>query len=330
MASKGQFQSLEQYKQKYGEKEGYRKWNSHANRQKLILNKDDLDGEVTRGNALRCLGCGYITTRLQHTHFTHKCKIPSLKVYKETFPGEPTVAPNLAQNQAITLSKMIQKYGKEEGEQKWKVYCDRQAETNTLEYKAEKYGRDKKQFDEYNGNRATTLTNFISRHGEEEGLIRWEIYCERQRYTTSEAYFIKEYGEELGRVRFADFSRGRSCVDFKNLMEKEVLTELNSRLENKLSYQKHVSGIPGCFDFGINKKLIEFNGDYWHCNPTKYSPDFLHTIKNKFAHQIWENDSLKRESAVKMGYQVRVIWEHDWINNRELVLTETLEWLNAS
>lgn len=96
----------------------------------------------------------------------------------------------------MTLNKMIEKYEEEEGKKKWDNYCKRQSETNTYEYKKEKYGWTKEQFDQYNASRAVTKKNLIKRWGKEEGLKKWNKYVDRQKETKSKDYVIEKYGED--------------------------------------------------------------------------------------------------------------------------------------
>jgi hypothetical protein len=70
-----------------------------------------------------------------------------------------------------------------------------------------------------------------------------------------------------------------------------------------------------CDIFIQNKNLIiEFNGDYWHCNPNKFKPNYFHKHKNKTAQEIWKDDSLRIENIKKKGYNLFVIWESDMEN----------------
>lgn len=64
-------------------------------------------------------------------------------------------------------------------------------------------------------------------------------------------------------------------------------------------------------------KAIEFNGDYWHCNPSKYDKDYYHKQLKLFAYQIWERDKKKKLLCDKNGIQLLIIWEYDWINNHK-------------
>jgi len=67
------------------------------------------------------------------------------------------------------------------------------------------------------------------------------------------------------------------------------------------------------------RKIIEYNGDYWHCNPNKYMPDYFNKKIKKYAKDIWENDSYRRKSLESLGYSILCIWESDFINSREFV-----------
>lgn len=71
MPAKGQVLSKDDYIRKYGENDGIKRWNRHANRVKIVLDKNNLNLEIVNGNAIKCLECGYITTRLQRTHTLH-------------------------------------------------------------------------------------------------------------------------------------------------------------------------------------------------------------------------------------------------------------------
>jgi G:T-mismatch repair DNA endonuclease (very short patch repair protein) len=58
--------------------------------------------------------------------------------------------------------------------------------------------------------------------------------------------------------------------------------------------------------------IIEYNGDYWHCNPKKYEQDYKHPHKKKTASQIWDEDKKRIDNLIKLGYNLEVIWESDF------------------
>ena len=45
--------------------------------------------------------------------------------------------------------------------------------------------------------------------------------------------------------------------------------------------------------------IIEYNGDYWHCNPKKYEPDYIHPHKKKKAEEIWNDDKVRIDNLKK-------------------------------
>jgi hypothetical protein len=65
--------------------------------------------------------------------------------------------------------------------------------------------------------------------------------------------------------------------------------------------------------------IIEFNGDYWHCNPNKYHPDYFHPHKKKTSKQIWDEDIIRIDNIKKYGYNLEIIWETDFIQNPNII-----------
>ncbi len=66
--------------------------------------------------------------------------------------------------------------------------------------------------------------------------------------------------------------------------------------------------------------LIEFNGDYWHMNPIKYSSNDFNDKKNMYAYEIWSRDEIKKNLALKSGYRFLTIWENDFKKNKQNIL----------
>lgn len=58
--------------------------------------------------------------------------------------------------------------------------------------------------------------------------------------------------------------------------------------------------------------MVEYNGDYWHCNPKKYTPDFFHHVKKLSATEIWKRDEERLNTLKSAGYSTVVIWENDY------------------
>ena len=66
--------------------------------------------------------------------------------------------------------------------------------------------------------------------------------------------------------------------------------------------------------------IIEYFGDYWHCNPSKYKSDYFNQKKKKTASEIWDYDKEKLDLIKKMGYNLEVIWESELKHNNNKIL----------
>lgn len=146
---------------------------------------------------------------------------------------------------ALTLQKMIDKYGEIEGHKRWESYRHKQSISNTFEYKKDKYGWTVEQFDEYNKSRSVTLENLIKRHGYDLGTKKYNNYVERQRYAGCKIeYFIEKYGIEIGTEKYYELNK-KKAITIDNFLAKydnniEIATakylEWIAKLSNPVSY----------------------------------------------------------------------------------------------
>jgi len=66
--------------------------------------------------------------------------------------------------------------------------------------------------------------------------------------------------------------------------------------------------------------IIEYFGDYWHCNPKKYDENYFNQKKGKTAKQIWDYDKDKIDLIRNFGYNLEVIWESDLKHDNKKIL----------
>lgn len=114
---------------------------------------------------------------------------------------------------------------------------------------------------------------------------------------------------------------------FLNIVEKCSLDETCLFGENEMKLGKYR------YDFTYKNKIVEFNGSYWHANPQKYNHDDVikHPEgKTLTAKEIWDRDFIKQKYAIDNGYQLLVVWEHDYKKDRDKILKECCEWILAS
>lgn len=258
-------------------------------------------------------------------------------------------------SKAVTKENLIKRYGEEEGLKRWESYCERQSKTNTFEYKKEKYGWTKEQFDEYNASRAVTKENLIKRHGKEEGLKKWDAYIERQKETKSFEYmcgkygkdkaveingmkaltldnFVRKYGEEVGKIKYDEYIKINN--DFYSNISQDLFNKIDiifamkgyktyyatKNTEYTVPYKKSCI----CLDYYIEelKTCIEFNGTVFHADPRYYKEDdrpnpFDQSLMSK---DIWAHDKERYDYLLKKhGIKTIVVWEEDYKNNFDVV-----------
>ena len=166
-------------------------------------------------------------------------------------------------------------------------------------------------------NRQTTfsLDKCIQKYGEKKGL---EIFSNRQQKWLQSLY-----------QNFQSNGDGRSKQSkFAKEIIKYCCKKINMSIpkKEKYIYWKKTNNA-FAYDFMYKNKIIEFQGDYWHCNPKLYDKDFYNKVKQKTAQEIWEYDKNKLECANFYGYDVLYVWEYDYNNDKEKILQKCIDFL---
>lgn len=138
----------------------------------------------------------------------------------------------------------------------------------------------------------------------------------REGYDSGKLNYVREINRNTmknnianGKIKFTPISKA----------EKEIFNSLKEKYPKIIS-QFLLESFP--FDFYIPEKnlLIEYNGDYWHCNPKKYTADYLNKNKNMTAQELWKQDERKKNLATEKGYNFLVIWENDYNKNKKVTI----------
>lgn len=155
----------------------------------------------------------------------------------------------------------------------------------------------------------------IEKYGEEEGLLRFN---ERQEKWNKSLF---ENFEKYGDGRCIQSKWASDIIDILC----DILKIKRPKKEKWISSKK---GNLNCsYDFTFNKKIIEFNGDFWHANPKIYDKDFVIPVCNIKASDKWDIDKEKIKLAESHGYEVLVVWESDFIENQELIINKCIKFL---
>lgn len=132
---------------------------------------------------------------------------------------------------------------------------------------------------------------------------------------------IREIGIDKWHGHFGEIgSISKIELSCFNILKENVCGELES---NKFIDYYYV-------DMIVGNKIIEFFGDYWHCNPHKYSKDYINTSIGKTANEIWKSDMIRINSLKSKGYGVLIVWESEWIKDQSKILNKVRKFLYDS
>ncbi len=178
-----------------------------------------------------------------------------------------------------------------------------------------------------------TLEKCILKYGEVEGKIRFE---ERQR-KWAEKMKEKYNNGEYSKLSYSLLSNAYSnfeiiCIDSivktLNLSESDYWAANNT--VNK-QFEIFIKGLHKRFryDFRYKNKIIEFNGDYWHCNPEKFEANYFNTQIKMTASEKWQYDKIKIAIAKENGYEILVIWESEYKVCPDAVIQKCIDFLST-
>ena len=156
----------------------------------------------------------------------------------------------------------------------------------------------------------------IEKYGEVEGVKRFEKRQEKWIKSLRQNFY--KYGD--GRSNGSEFA-----YDIIGCICKRIC--INRPLKEK--YMTDKDGNHYAYDFCHNKKIIEFNGDYWHMNPKIYKANDINKTKKMTAQEIWDFDKRKMECAEEHGYKVLYIWESEYNESRSAVIKKCMEFLTS-
>lgn len=186
----------------------------------------------------------------------------------------------------------------------------------TEKYFIDKYGYDigKNEYAKLNSKKAITVDNFILKYGKDNGIEKFKRY--KERIHKKENFFSKISQELFWGI-------------YNNLKNNEHIyfAKLNKEFGKLSNNNKYYF-----YDFvdTLNKKVIEFNGDVFHANPKRYKKDdIVNPFNKKTANEIWKYDNEKIDFIKSLGFDVLIIWESDYYNNKELILKKCIKFLEG-
>ncbi len=109
-----------------------------------------------------------------------------------------------------------------------------------------------------------------------------------------------------------------------SMAEKEFKLYLNSigiqvDEQHKIQYKFYDFIIKG------SNVLLEFQGDYWHCNPKVYPTGPI----NKIQKRTIINDEYKRKLAKMNGFEIVYVWEKEFNEDKEALRERLKKYVNS-
>ena len=175
----------------------------------------------------------------------------------------------------------------------------------------------------------SNLENYIKKYGKKEGVKKYEERNKKISRANTPSWFIEKYGEIEGLEKYDIFrkkkhaafgpSKSISSTKINDILEKNNISYIEEyKYENELKKN-------GALDFYIPDLniVIEYYGDYWHCNPKFYDKNYFHKIMKRFAYEIWEKDKKRINYIYNHEFNkkitILIIWESTIISEEYLI-----------
>lgn len=251
-----------------------------------------------------CLQCNkeFLTNRDHSKYCSNECRINSMSTILN-----PLRKRKIIKCEECDKEVEVQNYTKRRF---CSISCaskNQQKNNNTIKLKKNKFSCDHcgKEYETWNYRKVSKFCSNECKHL--SGRIKRKCNSCDKVYISSnwedEGYCSNECKSKFVGKRTSKFEK--EIFEFLKLKIKNLTVDSNVFIDLKMR-----KTFP---DILINNKiLIECYGDYWHCNPLFFNPDYYHKQIRKTAKEIWENDNQRVKLLTDNGYEVIIIWENDY------------------
>ncbi len=167
---------------------------------------------------------------------------------------------------------------------------------------------------------------FISKTQSGENHPLWGTHMTDESKRKREQTLLEKYGVTCGFMRGKNMSPSRGQLSLLDKLVKIDSSFVSEQLvETDSGYYRVDALAPE------KKFIVEYNGDWWHANPTVYGPDDLVGFDyGTRAKAIWHRDAKRKAALERAGYSVLVVWESNWKQDSDAVLESIKTELNLS
>lgn len=248
------------------------------------------------------------------------------KMYSEKMSGDknPNAKCNTTEEHRKSISPFSKSFKGYEGmsdDEKEKnirkhLQCDRtDKSTNQIEYWIKKgYSEEEAKEKVSERQRTFTLEKCIEKYGLEDGYKRWKERQEKWKKSLQNSFEL-------------DGDNRTPISNFEKQCKERICEYLQIDIPKKQKYISDKNNNHYSYDLTIDRKIIEFNGDYWHMNPDIYDEKSYNKVKKMTALEIWEHDKEKIQCARKYGYSVLVVWESEYNKDKEGTIQKCIDFL---
>jgi very-short-patch-repair endonuclease len=238
-----------------------------------------------------------------------------------------------------TKENFIKRHGEQIGNKKWEDFIERKKDIKGVFIRKHGEVMGLEKYKNYcNRNRGNhSLERQIEKHGEEEGIRRFIINKNKLKLINSLDFLIEKHGKEKGESIFfskldkmhSSNKKGYSSLSQKLFREIQQYTNIQEVRFAEHGGEIHIGQYKADFTDINQRKIIEFNGDRFHANPTIYestdTPNPFNT--NLTSQEIWKRDEARLNFLKKNGFDILVIWEKDYKLNPDKCLEEAITFL---
>lgn len=146
----------------------------------------------------------------------------------------------------------------------------------------------------------------------------YEVYCKRRRKIANDYHAKLKADPELKKKHYQKVFKN-STFGYISKGQNDIYQLLKN---DGYELEYYIGGCKGDIVNPDKKIVVEYNGDFWHANPRMFSPDEYIDVIKMTAREKWNKDRARRFFLRSQGYEVLVIWENEWINNRKSVLNK--------
>jgi hypothetical protein len=235
-----------------------------------------------------------------------------------------------------TLNYYIDKYGEEKGKNIYEKINEKKDSSSLLYFIKKNKGNEEKALIEFNNKNdkcIQNLSNYIKRHGEEDGIILYNEYKERKKKMNSLDNYIKKYGNIEGKKRRKEWLEKITKNNWYSNESAQLFDEVEKEMNIKglrgnneyFLYDKN-KNIIYYYDFTLleYKIIIEYNGKIWHPNKEIYSDEEWNNWKHPFnkelkADDVYKKDIDKINLCKDFGFDILIIWSFEK-NKKEKII----------